>query len=350
MVVTTALAVAAAVVTPFSGTPNPTFTAKTFQLTVSSGKTSVRHVVAGPERFGSNARDAKVVDIAGRGNVLLLGATATVKGQRFNNRYQAAPDGVTGPNDLGLKLARFAVTEARAGKLKLSAERLANRDVLRGEIDLPANDCLKLAEGTATIWLTKTTLLPKRLEVERDGVTTTYRYRFSGFNQDLSLSSIGLPKLGSRPTITNNGFKHRTPAEADGPLAFTPRLPTKLPTGFTLASSGWAPQGAKTGVGGINKRNRSLFSAVYTKGWERIEITERLVGSSRFVRDPFSVRCLAMQPGRTLVSNRAAKYGIGTEIPSHLWFREGGIYVTVSGPYPKNDLKAIAESLQKITT
>ncbi len=349
MVVTSAIAVAAAVVAPFGGTPNPTFTAATYQLTVATRTTSVRHLVAGPERFSSIAKDPKIVDMAARGGVLLFGATPTVKGRRVDNRYQAAPDGVNGPDDFGLKLAQFAVTEARAGKLQLTAERLAGRDVLRAEIDLAANNCQKLPEGTATIWMTKTTLLPKRLEVERDGVTTTFRYAFSNFNRRLSLSSLGLPKLGLRPQRISNGFKRRTPAVARGPLAFTPRLPTRLPNGFALVASGWAPLGARTGVRDVNKRNRSLFSAVYVRGWERIEVTQRLVGAGKFRRDPFSRLCSSMQAGTTLVSNRGARYGIGTEIPSHLWWRDGPIYLTVSGPYPKRDLKVIAESLQKIT-
>ena len=344
MVAASIAAVVAAVV-PFSGTPNPTFVVGTYQLTVGNKTTSVKHMVTGPERFGSNAKDPKIVDIAARGGELVFGATSTVKGRRVVNRFQAAPDGVTGPNDLGLKLAQFAVTEARAGKLQLTADRLASRDVLRGEIDLAANSCRKLAEGTATIWLTKTTLLPKRLEVERDGVTTTFNYNFEGFNESLSLSDIGLPKLGRSPVQVNEKFKRVTPATAEGPLAFVPRLPATLPAGFTLVASGWASKGAKTGVRDLNTPNSSLFSAVYKKGWERIEITQRLVGSAKFRRDPFSESCLAMQPGNTVIKNRGAKYGIGTEIPSHLWWREGNIYFTVSGPYGKKDLKVIAESL-----
>lgn len=349
MVVASAIAIAAAAIAPFGGTPNPTFTATTYQLTVSTRITSVRHMVAGPGRFSSIAKDPAVVDIAAREGLLLFGATRTNKGRRVNNRYPAAPDGVSGPNDLGLKLAQFVVTEARAGRLQLTSERLASRDTLRAEVDLPANGCLDLPEGTATIWLTRTTLLPKRLEVERDGETTTFIYTFKNFNRRLSLTTLGLPVLGRTPQVINNGFKRRTPAVARGPLRFVPRLPTKLPNGFTLVSSGWAPLGARTGLKDVNKRNRALFSAVYTKGWERIEVTQRLVENSKFVRDPFSELCLGMQGGTTLVGNRGARYGIGPEIPSHLWWRDGVFYFTVSGPYPKRDLKVIAESLQKIS-
>lgn len=349
MLASSALAVVAAVVAPFGGTPNPAFQASTYQVTVSTRTTSVRHIVAGPERFSSIAKDPKVVDMAARGSELLFGATRAIRGRRVDNRYQAAPDGITGPDDFGLKLARFVVAEARAGLLQLTAERLANRNVFRAEVDLAANGCLDLPEGTATIWLTKTTLLPRRLEVERDGETTTYSYTFKNFNQRLSLSAIGLPVLGNRPQRTSNGFRRRTPAVARGPLAFVPRVPSKLPPGFTLVASGWAPTSARTGTRDINKRNRSLFSAVYMRGWERIEVTQRLVGAARFGRDPFSELCLGMRGGTTLVGNRGARYGIGPEIPSHLWWRDGPIYYTVSGPYPKRDLKAIAESLQKIS-
>lgn len=341
-----ALATITAVVAPFSGTPNPTFTADTFRMNTQTKGSLVRHVVAGPLRFSSNPANAALADVMLRLDERLVGATRTTKGRRIARPFQTWPDVASGPDDLGLKLAQFAVTEARAGKLTLAAETLAGRATLRAEIDLPANTCRDLPEGTATLWLTKTTLLPKRLEIERDGETTTFTYTFEGFNRSLSLGAV--PKLGSNPERINQGFLRRTPEVAAGPLAFQPRLPATLPTGFKLVASGWASKGARTGAGNANKADTSLFSAVYAKGWERIELTQRVASNGTWARDPFSRLCLGMQVGRTLVNNRGAKYGIGPEIPSHLWWREGSILFTVSGPLPKKDLKVIAESLKPI--
>ena len=182
----TAVATIAAVAAPFAGGPSATFTADDYDLSVNnakSGKRIVHHIVLGPERFLTNPTDTAVPDVVARDGQFLVGTTATTKGRKVINRYQAEPDGIIGPDDLGLKLARFAVTEARAGKLTLTPDVIGGRATLRVDIDLPANRCRKLPVGTATLWMTKTTLLPRRLEVERDGKTTTWNYRFNTFNQ-----------------------------------------------------------------------------------------------------------------------------------------------------------------------
>ena len=82
------------------------------------------------------------------------------------------------------------------------------------------------------------------------------------------------------------------------------------------------------------------------RGWERIEITQRIAANGTWKRDPFGRACLQMRPGRALVGTRPGRYGIGPEVPSHLWWRQGSLLYAVSGPYPKRDLLAIAESLK----
>ena len=188
MILATAVAVAAAVSSPFSGTPNPSFQADTYQLTALTRGGFVRHTVAGPERFLTEPTDRTVQGLLARDRQLWIGATATAPGTQIKARYQAAPDVDGGPDDLGLRLARFAVTEARAGRLVLVPGSLDNRAVLDAEVDLPANGCRDLTKGKATIWLTRTTLLPRRLEVKRRGKTLTWTYRFAGFNQILGCS------------------------------------------------------------------------------------------------------------------------------------------------------------------
>lgn len=220
MILTAAVAVAAAVSSPFSGTPNPTFRVDTDQLTALTRGGFVRHTVAGPERFLSDPSSAALPNVLARDQQLWIGATAKTRGQRTAARYQAKPDFDGGPDDLGLQLGWFAVTEARAGRLTLIPDTLASRAVLRAEIDLPANSCRDQAEGTATIWLTRTTLLPKRLEVERDGKTQTWTYRFAGFNQVFGV--LDPPSLGSNPERTTDRFHRSSPAAAAGPLPYVP--------------------------------------------------------------------------------------------------------------------------------
>jgi hypothetical protein len=347
MILTTAVALAV-VGTPFVGGPNPTFTANTYELTVVTRDDRVRHTVVGAERFLSIHRNPAIPDVLGRGAELFIGQTPKTRGQRIQNRYATQPDGVNGPDDLGLKLARFAVTEARAGNRTLTPDTIEGRDVLRAEIDLPANRCRDEVEGTATVWLTETTLLPKRVEIERDGKTQRWTYRFAGFNQVFPAGILDPPALGSRPVLVSHGFLRQSPDVASGPLPYIPRLPKVLPSGFRLATSGWAARGPRTGAGDVNRREPGLFAAVYVRGWERIEVTQRVAVNGAWKRDPFSRTCLTLRRGRTTVGTRPARYGIGPEIPSHLWWREGSLLYTISGPYPKSDLQAIAKSLTKI--
>lgn len=347
MILTTAVAVAAAVGSPFAAAPEPTFPVDTYQLTVLTRGGFVRHAVGGPERFLTDPVDRALPNVLVRERRAWTGATATVRGRFVRARYQAGPDFDAGPDDFGLKLARFVVTEARAGRLTLTPSTMDARAVFRAEVDVPGNSCRNQLEGTAIIWLTRTTLLPRRLQVERDGKTQTWTYRYAGFNRAVGV--LAQPALGRNPTTRIDGFRRTTPAAAGAPLPYVPRLPTVLPAGFRLVSSGWAPRGARTAVNGANKRDPDLFSAVYMRGWERIEITQRVASNGTWLRDPFSRACLAMRPGRILVGTRQGHYGIGPEIPSHLWWRDGPFLFTVAGPYSKRDLMAIAESLRPIT-
>jgi hypothetical protein len=52
---------------------------------------------------------------------------------------------------------------------------------------------------------------------------------------------------------------------------------------------------------------------------------------------------------RASVNGVPATYGIGETIVSHLYWREGNLLLTVSGPFPKADLVRIAESLSPVT-
>ena len=102
-------------------------------------------------------------------------------------------------------------------------------------------------------------------------------------------------------------------------------------------------------MNGVQKRDVGLFAAIYVRGWERIEITQRLATHGTWQRSPFGRACLPMRLGRALVGTRQGHYGIGKEIPSHLWWRQGPLLYTVAGPYPKRDLVAIAESLKPVS-
>ena len=348
MVLSTVVALAAAAAAPFTSGPNPAFQTDSYQLSVDTRGSSVRYIVIGPERFLSNASRRAAPDVTVRGAEMLVGATPATRGARVANRFPAEPDTTTGLDDLGFRLAGFAVAEARAGALALIPDTLDGRAVYRVRIGLAANRCRGVAGGRATLWLTQATLLPRRLVVTRRGTSRAWAYRFSGFNQVFPIHLLDAPALGKRPQAVDQGFTRAAPLDASGPLPFIPRLPATLPSGFRLATSGWARRGARTGVSGVNRPEPHLFSAVYVRGWERVEITERVASHGMWKHDPFARRCLPMRGGHTMVGTRPARYGIGPEIVSHLWWREGSLLYTVSGPFGKRDLQAIGASMKKI--
>ncbi len=337
----------AAPAAPFTTDPIPGFTVDTYVLVVNTGKVETRHVLGAYQRFATSSSDSSIPRIVSRDRQRITGAKGRTPGTVVRNPYIAEPDGIVVPDDIGLRLARFVVTEARSGRITLTATRIGGRDVLRATIPLAANPCQKLAAGTATLWLTRSTLLPKRLDVTRDGKTSVSTYTYASFNQSVPRRVASAPPLGRKPTTLNERFVRRNPVAAAARLPFAPRLPTRLPAGFTLAQSGWAPFGVRTGRQLLNKPDRWLFSAVYRRGWERIEVTQR-VATRTWRTDPFQRTCQILRGGRTSVGSLGARYGIGPDITSHIWYRDGNQLITVSGPYGKSDLATIARSLTRI--
>ena len=167
-------------------------------------------------------------------------------------------------------------------------------------------------------------------------------------NAELPDSDFARPFDGPALTQRNEGFRRASPAVAATHLSYRPRLPSALPEGFSLAVSGWAPRSAVTGPEGSMPRRRELFAGVYLRGHERIEVTQRLAAGRGWVADPFGFECGVQYSERARVKGRPARFGIGPEIPPHLFWRRGRLLFTVSGPFPKRDLLAIANSLAPI--
>ena len=87
-----------------------------------------------------------------------------------------------------------------------------------------------------------------------------------------------------------------------------------------------------------------LFAAVYRRGFEHVDVTQRVAGRRGWIADPFS-GCTWAYRERAVIGGARGWYGIGTDEPPHLYWRKGRLLYTVSGPFPKRDLLAIARSL-----
>jgi hypothetical protein len=135
----------------------------------------------------------------------------------------------------------------------------------------------------------------------------------------------------------------------------------KLPRpGWRLLRSGFAPVGAPTGSEGANPQGRDLVVAVYGSGLERMVMTTVLVTDQELRQhelgqryaDPFGGEGIQRVTKRYRL--RAGAYagtvvnlGLPSDDAPYLWFRSGGVVVTLSGAASSQDLIAMAESLAR---
>jgi hypothetical protein len=268
-------------------------------------------------------------------------------GSVVRNAYAALPDAFSELSARTQYPATILLGRARGGAAKLTATKVNGRAALQGTIALAANECAGLKRGTETVALDRSTLLPLRM-TQRRATTQTTSIEYRAINTPIPQAIFSPPAVGLRPTRRNQGFVRTTPAKADRHVAYAAALPTRLPSGFTLSVSGWAPRSARTGPEASNPRYAGLFAAVYRRGWERIDVTERLAGAKGWLGDPFGFECGNEATSTVDVNGAKATFGQGGEIIPHLFWRAGKVLSTVSGPFPAATLAAIARSLKPV--
>lgn len=265
---------------------------------------------------------------------------ASVLTRTFAARPDAFPeiDQLRGPTD-------FVLAEARRGALKLQPAGAAAYQV---KLFAPASKCAGFGSGTIDLRLRRTDLLPLRV-LERHGtivardLTLTYR----SVNKPLPASTFEASKL-TRPYREDKGFVRSSPAAGATHLSYLPLLPRSLPAGFTLAVSGWAKRSAATGAEGSIPPARELFAAVYQRGSEHIDLTQRLAPVGGWAADPFGIECVRQFTEVATIGSARGVYAASPYTTPHLYWRSGRLLYTLSGPFPKNQLLAIARSLTPI--
>ncbi|MGE0026293.1 MAG: hypothetical protein AB7O78_13100 [Thermoleophilia bacterium] len=320
------------------------------ELTGPDGVTTL--AVGGPDRFASRPL---------RGTAPPLGSLVVNRGLqsqfldgsgiRIARTFPAEPDG-SGLWKLASPSSASLLARARAGSATLTPTTAGGRAALRGTVRLGGNDCAGLRGGVRTIVLDRATLLPLRVRTQRAGAraqTDTLAPR--AINPAITAAAFrpAGPLRAGDPRL-DEGFRRVPPAAAARRLPYVPALPAAaaLPAGFSLAVSGWAPRTQTTGAEGSIPAGRALFQAVYARGVERIEVTQRASGGSGWPADPFGVECGRLTTRPVSVGGVPATFGIGPEITPHLFWREGAVRLTVSGPFPATTLVQIAESLTPV--
>jgi hypothetical protein len=339
--------------TPFEGAPSPTTIARSFRAEVRVGQTVQRVAWKAPESLAVRSRGPMAPFgsevVVERGGVRVLSAPPGSRRSDLilveRRLYAARPDGYSLVQDTLQGPTDFVLGQARAGKLKLRLTRSGRRLALRARVRLYPNDCAGLRGGSAELWLDRATLLPLRVQVRRGSVRTDSRTRLRGINVPLGRRIFSLPRGTRQREVVDYGFRRTSPRLAAGLLSYRPLLPRALPPGFRLAVAGWARRSGRTGPEGSNPSNRELFGAVYRRGFERIDVTQRLAGGRGWRSDPFGAECQFQFEERVRVGGVPARFGTGPEATPHLYWRRGRLLHTLSGPFPKGDLIAIAESL-----
>jgi hypothetical protein len=347
-------AAALALAAPFAGAPaTPPVIADSYRVVVQTPQSSPETVtIKSPDRFRARSTSEGVVFLdIGRGGTEWAARTPGSDGSILRNQYVAQPDGFprTGFERYS-GLVTYVLSQARGGAMTLTPVTVAGQSALRGEVDLPANECAALPPRTVRIWLSARTHLPLRV-VERatsnGRIVESSNYAYRLVNAPLPEGTFAPPPIGPRPFRSNDRFTRTSPALAAGPLPYTPRVPTVLPPGFSLALSGLAARSAATGAEASLNRYPWLFAASYRRGTERIDVTQR-VSREDWPDDPFGGECQPLKTEPVTINGIAATYGTGQTLGSHLYWRDGPLLYTVRGPYPKDDLVTIAASLQKV--
>jgi hypothetical protein len=331
---------------PFTGGPSPTIVATSFRVQARTADGPAVLSWEGPwsyaERRGTSlARRTAIVE---RGGTRYLARGGGSDGAVERRIFRARPEGFTYASRLS-HYVEYVLAQARGGNRAFRVATLGGQPAWSTVVGLKANDCAGLRRGRATLWLSPSTLLPLRVVERRGRQTRVFRYSYSSLNADLPATDFARPPLGRRPTLIDQRFRRTSKGDAAGHLSYTPELPTVLPPGFSLALTGWAPRSAHTGAEGSIPPKPQLFAASYRRGFERIDVTQRLSGPNGWTGDPFGGECLFEYTEQVTVQGVQGTYGIGAEIVPHVYWREGNVLYTVSGPFPRRDLVAIANSL-----
>ncbi len=343
-------ALAAAV--PFAGLPVAPVPLTSYEVTVQGSEQSPeRRIVAFPERGRRTplgpARDLPV--FVSRGGTHFSGETRS--GSITRNTFAARPDGFPLADDSNLGTVETILAEARAGTRTFTPVPYRGKTALRTDVILPPNECAALPERTLRVFLSPRTLMPWRT-VERSRATGKVRavtvYTYRRLNAAFPVATFAPPALGERPTRRNDRFIRVSGTAPFSNLPYTPRTPRQLPAGYRLAVSGSGPTSAITGPEGSIPSSPSLFAAVYRRGQERIDVTQR-VATTDWPSSPFAGECGALTEEPVSINGVSGRFASGPQTVPHLYWRDGNVRHTISGPFPKEDLVAIAESLTEST-
>lgn len=344
---TTLALIVAATTAPLNPTP-----VTSYQVRVTSpGDAGRVETYSGPNlgRVRYLAADADVV--------VRRGDTEYVKGGRglgglvTRNFPRVEPDGYTVAPDEWFETVDHLLGRARGGEPVLVVDALGTVPALKATLPAVANECAGRPPSTITIWLSQQYLLPLRVERRAQtggALLDSTEYRYTKINGTFPPSLFTPPRVaGPGMAIQNHRFTRTSARAAAGPLPYVPREPGVMTAGFRQVISGWAPRGELTGPEASIPRLPWLYAASWRRGQDNIDFTMRL-SKQDWPSDPFGHECQEVSREPVTIGSGAGFFGTGPSSTPHLYWRDGAILYTLSGPLPKEQLLQIAGSLRKV--
>jgi hypothetical protein len=92
-----------------------------------------------------------------------------------------------------------------------------------------------------------------------------------------------------------------------------------------------------------------LLAAVYRRGSEQIDLTQRLAPPGGWPADPFAVECVRQHGETARIGAARAVHAASASTTPHVYWRSGRLLYTLSGPFPNAQLAAIARFLRPIS-
>ncbi|MCW2971840.1 MAG: hypothetical protein JWN72_113 [Thermoleophilia bacterium] len=241
------------------------------------------------------------------------------------------------------------IAGVRGGTRTLTTVRSGGRTYLKGTLKLASNECAALGSGSRTVLLHPTTLVPMRVTDMR-GAELDMDLRFAPRARRAG-DFAPLKVVGTRD-VSDAGFIRASLKVADARVAFAAKVPTALPTGFTLDHAGYARAGRHLGPEGYFPRGGNLFYAQWRHGLEAVDYTTRAARGTLAAEwdrsDPFGTECGAASTTEIEVGTATGHYAVGEQGNPRLWWRTGGQLFTVSGPFSAAQLRTIAESVRPL--
>lgn len=267
--------------------------------------------------------------------------------------YPAAPDGYRqlDSNVPYLTTAGYLLARHREGTALLESDVVDGVSLLRGESPVAAIECAGLAAGTMTIWFDPTTLLPVSIKFVRGTYTQQLSYSYSSINRRYASSVFAFIPGRDRGAVNvvGQGFRRASVAKTDAMVPWRLKLPTSLPAGYARSALGYAAMSGRVGPEASIGPVRGYAAAVYSRGVESIDFTARRATKAAardwLQSDPFAGECANITQSDATVNGKPAKFGTGPLSMPHLYWRDGSALYTLSGPYPKDELVRIADSV-----